>query len=775
MLISCNRLKSYIKNSEDINFVKVWDTFTVKTAEVEKVTEKGKDLKDVITAKIVSVKKHPESKKLSLLKVSDGTNTYDIVCGAPNVKEGLIGVLVKENGMVSGIKITKRKLAGYISEGMMCAFDELGIGTDHEGIIELPDDTPIGVDIKTLYPIEDVIVEIDNKSLTNRPDLWGHYGIAREIAAITGHELLPLELLEVENNQTNLDIKILNEDLCPRYCGIKVKNLTNNKTPISMQIFLNYVGMRSISLFVDLTNYLMLELGQPMHAFDERVVKNITVKLAKENDTYTTLDKQERKLYNDTLMITNGSKYFGIAGVMGGLDSEILPDTNSIFIESANFNAGCVRKTAVKLGLRTEASSRYEKSLDPNLCDLAIKRLLYLLKKENPDMQIASNLTDIYPHILKPINITLTKQTIKRYTNIPFTDEMVKNILESLDFKVQVNKEDYLVTVPTVRATKDVTIPADLIEELVRIYGYDKIKEEPLKLASKAKVHETIWDEEYLAKKYLATAFKMNEIHSYLWFEDEALNKLGIIKENVKLIGAGKNKTLRDDLPLSLLPIVKENLKNYEKIAIFEIGTVIKNDQNNRHLAVMLAKSEKMEDLLLQAKEITASLFKSLKHQKVTFKTGKMADYYHDKSQQIWCNEVLIGYILMFNSQANNYIGKKKSLVAIDIDFDKFREIPKITPEFKAISKYPTVTLDYTITTPKEIKYADLEKILDEFKSNLILKRTYKDVFLNKDSKNYTIAYEIGSYEKTLAKKELENFQVRFINHIKNNGLEIIS
>ena len=204
MLISCNRLKKYIKDSNTIDWLKIWDIFTIRTAEVENVTTRGNDLDNVVTAKIIECKKHPESNKLSLLKVSDGTKEYNIVCGAPNVRVGLIGALVRDGGMVSGFKIKTRNLAGYPSEGMMCAVDELGIGTDHEGILELPSDTPIGVDFKTLYPVEDIIVEIDNKSLTNRPDLWGHYGIAREICAITNHELLPLDLLEIENNQNDL-------------------------------------------------------------------------------------------------------------------------------------------------------------------------------------------------------------------------------------------------------------------------------------------------------------------------------------------------------------------------------------------------------------------------------------------------------------------------------------------------------------------------------------------------------------------------------------------
>ena len=777
MLISCNRLKKYIKNSEDIDFVKVWDIFTMRTAEVEGVSIKGEDLKDVVTAKIISCERHPDSKKLSLLKVSDGKEEYDIVCGAPNVKVGLIGALVKVGGMVSGIKITSRKLAGYPSNGMMCAWDELGIGEDHSGILELPSDTPLGVDLTELYPIKDIIVEIDNKSLTNRPDLWGHYGIAREIASITNHELLDLPVLEVPNNLSDLDIKILEPELCRRYCGIKVRNLKNNQTPIEMQIFLSYVGMRSISLFVDLTNYLMLELGQPMHAFDERVVKNIVVKKASDGDVYTTLDNVERKLNKDNLMITNGDKYFGIAGVMGGLDSEILDDTDSIFIESANFQAGSIRKTAVSLGLRTDASAHYEKSLDPNMCDFALKRLLYLLQKENPDMEIASNLTDIYPNVLEEKKICLEKNDIKRYTTLEISDEDVVRILTSLGFKVKVNKDNYDIVVPTFRATKDISMSADIIEELIRMIGYDNIKELPMNINASSKVWESIWDSEYKVKRLLASVFKLYEVHSYIWYEDEMLNKLGIIKDGVRLLSQSKNNLLRDDLSLSLLPIVKNNFKNRNEVNIFEIGTVIKNNENHSHLSILLAgDEEKVKDKYMKAKEIVMYLFKTIKHQNVSFKNAQVEAYYNqDKSLEIICNGKSIGYILLFNSRINSYVGKKKVVVAIDIDFNNFMAINKDEKIFKEISKYPVVNLDYTILANKDMKYQDVLNILDEFKNKLIMKREFIDVYNDNDKLKYTIRYEVGSLEKTLESEELEKFKNKFIKYISEKGLEIIS
>lgn len=774
MLISCNKIKSHIKNSEDIDWLNIWETFTIRTAEVEGVKQVGNSFDNVVVAEIKECVEHPNSDHMHILQVDCGEDhLIQVVCGAPNVRVGLKTAFVKVGGHIDGIEITKRPLRGVDSNGMCCSVRELSIGDNHDGIIEFPSDAPVGMDVKKYLPVEDIIVEIDNKSLTNRPDLWGHYGIAREIATITNHELLPLELENVENNKEDLNIKITDPKICYRYCGLKLENITNNKTPLDMQIFLYYVGMRSISLLVDLTNYLMLELGQPMHAFDARVVKSIEVGRANDNDTYTTLDGIERKLTKENLMIKNGDKYFGIAGVMGGLDSEILDDTTSVFLESATFNAGSIRKTAVSLGLRTEASARYEKSLDPNICDKAIKRLLYLLKLENPNLIVSSNLTDVYPKPLEETNIYLTKEKLSTYMGRTMEDKDVVNTLESLGFKVEVKKDGYDVVVPTFRHSKDINISEDLIEEIARIYGLENFTPKPLKLDLIPTVHENIFDQEYEVKELLASKYDMNEVHSYLWYDTSLLKDLGIIKDGVKLLGKSENNILRDDLSFSLLNIVKENFKNYTKFNIFEIGTIIKNNQNKRVLSIVLADDEKnIEAIYNQAKMIVKYLFKALKNQSVEINNNVNELEYYDKSlgKIITLDNSKLGEINVLDKKCTNKIGKKKVIVCIDIDFDKYVQINKDDIYEKEISKYPSVELDYTVIMPTENKFEILKDVLNEFKSNLIIDYHLKDIYENK----YTIKYTLGSMTKTLKQKDLQNFKERFIKHIKDNGLDII-
>ena len=777
MKISCNILKKHIKNSDDIDWLKVWDKFTIRTAEVEGIEIKGKNIDGLVIGQITKCEKHPESRKLHILTVDIGKEQLTVLCGAPNVALNQKVALIKVGGHIGDITITKKEIAGIESCGMCCAEDELGISDDHQGIMILPDSWEIGKDLKYYIPeMDDIIVEIDNKSLTNRPDLWGHYGIAREIAAITKHELIPLELTKVNNNKQDLSISIKDSQKCYRYSGIKIGNIENNQTPLWMKIFLYYAGMRSISLIVDLTNYLMLELGQPMHAFDARVVKNIEVGCAKDNDTFKTLDGVERKLTKDNLMIKNGNEYFGIAGVMGGLDSEILSDTKDLVLESANFEASNIRKTATALGLRTEASARYEKSLDPNLTITAIERFINLLQKENPNLEILSNLTDIYPNPLKPIKIKLYKQTINKYMDNPISDETIEEILKSLQFKVVAKKEYYEVEVPTFRATKDISIEADLIEEIARMYGYENFITEPLKLDLTFKEHENIYDNEYEVKRYLATKYNLNEVHSYIWYKSSLLKELNINKENVKLIAKSEDNILRDDLALSLLEMAKNNFKYQNSINIFEIGTEIKNNEDCRSLSIILGNEESQVELMYnKAKEIVYSLLKDLKNHEVTFTKSESYQYYiSDYSLDINVSNNSIGQINIVHPKVVNQLSKKKAIVTINIDFKKYLAIPTNVIEYQEISKYPEVQLDYTIITGKENKYSELFTIINEFKSIIIKNYQLIDIYEDNYEKKYNIRYTIGANDRTLSQEDLADFKEKFIKHIKKNGFEII-
>ena len=406
------------------------------------------------------------------------------------------------------------------------------------------------------------------------------------------------------------------------------------------------------------------------------------------------------------------------------------------------------------------------------MTDLAIKRLAYLLKEQNPDMVIASNLTDVYPNPLKEEKILLDKKTLSIYMGRTLEDETVRNILDKLGFKVEIEENYYDISVPTFRATKDIKIKEDLIEEIARIYGLENFEPKPLKLDLTITEHETIYNEEYEVKRLLATKFDMHEVHSYVWYDTDLLKELNIEKKNVKLLGKDTNNILRDDLSLSLMNIVKENFKNYSGFKIFEIGTIIENNMNKRVLSIILTDVEKnLEKGYIEAKKIVKYLFKMLKNKEVTLSDNiNEKAYYDDKlGKIIKLDDTRIGTLNVLNRSCTNKLSKRKYVITIDIDFDKYINISKEEILAKEVSKYPEVELDYTIIV-EDKKYADLKEILDKFISNLI--RNYKlvEVYENK----YLIRYTLGSNSKTLEQKELQTFKERFIKHVKESGLNIL-
>ena len=467
MLLSMNWISDFVDLS-GLDKLKLINQFSLSTAEVEnEIFFKGSDIDGIVVAEIKSVEEHPDSKKLHLLKVDAGDGKLtDVVCGAPNVRVGMKTAFAKVGARIGDITIAPRPLAGFDSFGMCCSEKEIGISDDNSGIMDITEDVANGTDIKKVYEIEDIVFEVDNKSLTNRPDLWGHYGIAREFAALTGRELKPLDSVDLSkyNSLPKVDLKI-EDPLCQRYSCLQVENITKNQSPVNMRIRLFYCGMRGINLLADLTNYLMLEMGQPMHAFDSRKVEKLRIKRFDKPFIFTTLDGIERNIDENTLMICNGDTPVAIAGIMGGLDSEIVEDTTTLTLESATFDSVSIRKSTVRLAHRTDASMRYEKSLDPAMTVSAIARFVKLLTDIDSGVKVVSSLTDEEAFKYDTITLDFTKAFIDRYTGIEISNDTIVKTLKALGFEVALNDDNFTVTVPSWRATKDVTMKADIVED----------------------------------------------------------------------------------------------------------------------------------------------------------------------------------------------------------------------------------------------------------------------------------------------------------------------
>lgn len=785
MYISLNWIKDYVdlEGVDILNLIK--KTFTLAVAEVEGVEEKGKDLSGVVTAKILSVANHPNSKKLHLLKVDKGDEIVDIVCGAPNVKEGMIVPLATIGATVANMKIAPAELGGQMSYGMCCSARELGISDDHSGLFEFDKETPLGVDIKKILPIEDVVFEIDNKSLTNRPDLWGHYGIAREISALTGRPLKKLPLCnEDTSNLEKLNIKV-NSDSCFRYTSATMNNITQNVSPITMQIRLYYAGMRAINMLADVTNYVMLELGQPMHAFNNDKVKSIEVKNVEKDTTFVTLDNEQRLLPKDTMVIMGDGEISAVAGVMGGLDSEIKDNTSSVLIESACFHPAKVRRTATSLGLRTEASARYEKSLDPELTLIALKRYMYLIKSIDNGATITSDITDVYNYHYDKKTIDITLDYINNYVGVELKEDFVIKTLQALEFNVTKVGEVLKIDVPSFRATKDIQGKPDIVEEVARIFGYDNIKPASCLMdVVPVDLNRKIADE-YDIKYTLATKFNLSEIHTYLWYDFETNKLLGIRPTSyLKVINSLQkyNDELRSTLVPSQLKAVIDNKEDYSHFGLFEIGSaVVGLDENNNsieHKKLCISMYDKVEnvDTLLQLKEIIEYTCNEIIQTPIKFVLAKNdIDYMSPINfYQIFSGEENIGFIGMVHPEKCAIIDKKCGICTCEIDFTKLITIPKENVLFENVSKYPVSDLDFNFVVDKNTLYSKIESVAKSIKSELNYKVTLLDIFDNGDQTiSYTLHYVIGRDDRTMTGEEIDNFHKLVIDTFAQNNINL--
>ena len=744
--------------------------FTLSTAEVEDIIVKGADTYGVVVAKILSVENHPTSKKLHLLKVDKGDEVVDIVCGAPNVREGMKVALATNGGAVCGHKITPATIAGFTSYGMCCSMAELGLSDDNSGIWEIEDDIALGTDIKSVYDVDDIIFEVDNKSLTNRPDLWSHYGMAREFATLTGRELKLPELADLTKYDSlppvAIDVKAT--DLVWRYSAIKLENIKRKLSPVNMRIRLFYCGSRAINFLADLTNYVMLELGQPMHAFDNSKVDKIEVQTFPEGTSFTTLDGVERAIDKDMLMITSGDEPVAIAGVMGGDTSKIEDTTDSLLLESATFDGVSVRKTTTRLGLRTDASMRYEKMLDPELCRRASERLIHLLFAYDEGVRVTSSFTDAYVRKYPVITLNFDKHYVDRYTGIDISNERIVTTLTALGFGVKQDGDDFTVTVPSWRSTKDVTIKADIIEEITRIYGYDNFDiftaESPL-LPVRKEVQKS---EEDRMKDVLVKSYRMHEVHSYIWTDAQKNKELGIeTVPTVKIINAQTpdHQYVRETMIPTLLYFAKENRAFDDEYSIFEIGHTVEGYKENGYCneqkklgAVLYSKVRGEEELFIEARDAILELCEDILHKTPEFvSVDAKYDFQHPVNTfDIVLDGAVIGTLSVPHPVVLENIDKKCAVAFFEITTEKFAATKVGKTVYSEPSKFPAIEIDMTyVADVSAINFATLTAIAKDAAGEMLSDVRVKDIYTQDGTSAITIRFAFLSTERTLTKQEL--------------------
>jgi len=786
MYISMNWISDFVDLS-GIDKNELIAKFSLSTAEVEnEIFYKGSDISGIVVAEIKSVEEHPESKKLHLLKVDIGeAELVDVVCGAPNVRVGMKTAFAKLGAKIGDITIAPRKLAGYTSNGMCCSEKEIGISDSNDGIMDITENVALGTDIKTIYQIDDIVFEVDNKSLTNRPDLWGHYGIAREIAALAGRPLKPLDTadLSVYENLAKVDLKI-EDPLCQRYSSLQFGSISVHKSPVNMRIRLYYCGMRALNFLADLTNYIMLEMGQPMHAFDSRKLETIRIKRFDKPFTFRTLDGVDRYIDENTLMICNGDTPVGIAGIMGGLDSEIVADTSTLTLESATFDAASIRKSTVRLAHRTDASMRYEKSLDPEMTVTAIARFVKLLTDIDDKAVVVSALTDEYAFHYPTVNLNFNKSFVNRYTGIEIDNDTIVKTLLSLGFGVELDGDDFKVEVPSWRATKDVTIKADIIEEITRIYGYDNFDihtaSAPLYPVRAAQVKT---DEDRI-KDTLVKRYSMHELHSYVWAYYDEYKALGIdVEKNVDLVNATNPniKTIRSSIIPTQLCQVKYNTAYSTDFAVFEIGRTVNGynaeglcDEHKMLAITLYSKTKDTEKIYFELRDILAVLADDIKHEALTFERAEAShSYQHPKNlNKIYCGGKFIGEIGIVNASVTKKIDKKANIVYAEIDIEEFAKIDNASIHYAEPSKFPEIEIDLSFLSQT---FSPIAKAIEKSACSLIKKTSVVDTYSDESGKSITVRLLFSHPERTLTKEEVLTVVNEIVDDLASQNVKLKS
>ncbi len=768
---------------------------TMSTAEVEGVEELHRAVDGVLVGEIMDIKPiagHPHVKQLT---INCGARQFATVCGAPNVRPNLKIAFAPAGTRISkGVLIESAEVSGCRSEGIVCSAMELGFSEFHEGALEIPSSIANGTALSSLVPASDVIIEIDNKSLTHRPDLWGHYGIAREVAAIYGLPLKPLEQTDLAQFDHLPAYPLQVDDLenCPAYCCIDLRNIAPSPSPLFMQWRLHAVGQRTMDILVDLTNYLMFELAQPMHAFDGDKLQAVRVAPMGSEGEFFTLDGLLRRMLPEDLMIWNETEPVAIAGVMGGLSTEVTPQTKRLLLESANFKGSRIRRTAVRLNLRSEASQRFEKNQPPRNTAISIGRFLHLLKEAGNEPEVLSRLTCAgnLRNDTRHIEISETFFCNRVGKDIP--RERVRQILNSLGFTLEYRGEMMHVGVPPFRGLNDISIPEDIVEEVSRIYGFGNIEPVLPDIKMPAPQFNDRLRAEHKARRLLAQAHGFSEAHLYSWFDDNWLRTIGFDPgPTLTLLNPSIEQCshLRTTLMPNLLAAAAQNQLHHEQFRLFELGHLYlpqgeRDRTEPKSLAGVSYRQSRGADLEQHFREIKGAL------DDLADMVGGDPFTYREaecNAANPWmkpgaCIRIMrggesLGWIGYLAGKLQEEIAPKGQLVWFELDFDQLQGPVFPDVHYVAPSPFPGSWFDVSILWPTQEGFAPLTEKLDKFADALITGREflllYKGKGLDAGMGSYSFRYRIGSRERTLSGDEIDDLQKRFFGFLRDEQLAL--
>ena len=804
MNTSLSWIKAYVPDL-DVTAQEYTDAMTLTGTKVEGFEKMDADLDKIVVGQIDKIEKHPDADKLIICQVNIGTESIQIVTGAPNVKEGDKVPVVLDGGRVAGghepgqrvaggIKIKKGKLRGVESNGMMCSIEELGSNRDmypdapEYGIYIFPEDTEVGADAIEVLGLHDVVFEYEITS--NRVDCYSVVGIAREAAATFHKEFCPPVVTATGNDEDVNDyikVTVKNTDLCPRYCARVVKNIKIAPSPECMQRRLASVGIRPINNLVDITNYVMEEYGQPMHAYDLDTIANheIIVRTAEADEKFTTLDGQERQMDEDVLMICDGEKSIGIAGIMGGENSMITDNVKTMLFEAACFDGTNIRKSSKRVGLRTDASGKFEKGLDPNNAQAAIDRACQLIEEMGAG-EVVGGMVDVYGKKKEPVRVPFDPEAINNLLGTEIAEEDMLGYFKKID--LEYDKEKREVIAPTFR--HDLFRMADLAEEVARFYGYDNIpttlprgEATTGKLSFKLRVEEIARD--------IAEFCGFSQGMTYSFESPKVFDKLLLpedspLRQTVDIVNPlGEDYSVMRTTSLNgMLTSLATNYNRRNKnVRLYELGNVYLP----KALPLTELPEERMQFTLgmygdgdfFSMKGVVEEFFEKVGlHKKETYDPNAGKTYLHPGRQaNIIYDGTVVGYLGEVHPDvADNYGIGTRAYIAV-IDMPEIVKKATFDRKYTGIAKFPAVTRDISMVMPKEILVGQVEEVIEKkggaYLESYALFDIYEGEQIKKGFKSVAYSIVFRAKDKTLEEAEITSAMNKILEGLEALGIEL--
>lgn len=795
MKLSLNWLKEYVELPENLSIEELSYQLTMKTVEVEGWEDLKKKYENIVVGKIKSVDEHPDAHSLKVCSVDIGeSEAVQIVCGGTNLRIGQSVVVAKPDSYVlwhgegEPVKMKVSKVRGVESFGMICGANEVGLmdlyppKEDHE-IVDLKDlECKPGESISEVLHMNDSILDIDNKSLTNRPDLYCHYGIARELSVIFETPLKELPYFKIPDNLPEVPIIISAEDACRRCVGAIIENVKPKESPMWLKSALSKAGMRPKNNIIDITNYVNLAVGQPSHAYDKNKIKgSFIIRNAKKGEELTLLDDTTLKLSADNLLIADEEEPKGLAGIMGGKNDSISKNTDSIILEMANFKDTAIRKTVKEFDLRTESSIRYEKNIDTARIDGAFALTMKLFSDLIPESKLSA-FTDLYLHDTKNKNLKISVDFLRKRTGRDIDPDDVVKVLNKLGFFSVIKGDVISTTAPTWRSTGDISIQDDILEEVSRMIGYDQFETTRPELVLNNAINQKEHNLERQIKEYLAFRCDFREIYTYPWVEDIYINAAGIIDNNpIKLANppAPNMARIRSSLIPGLLKSAEKNTRYFSDFNIFELTQVFKNTdkksgteenlpEQSRYLGASCVGKDP-EDIFYKLKGVVEGFNKYLSMEKIYLEQREKPSW---ADKDAWVNIMLrgniIGSLALVSIRTLALAGIKHAYISMfEINVEELIPLKSRTNKFTHLPVFPLVEQDLSVIVDESVKWGDIEKTIAKNVNKSEFMDEYRGKQIPEGKKSIMFRVYLGSNKGTMKSEEVDNVVKEILEKLK--------